>query len=91
MKQYLQHKVFACISECADELGLETYVIGGFVRDNILQRKEPKDIDIVCVGSGIDLAKKVAHKLHGKPSVQVFKNFGTAMVRHEDIELEYDG
>ena len=67
MIQHLQHKIFKCISECADELGLETYVIGGYVRDVLLKRKEPKDIDIVCVGSGIELAKKVAHKLHGKP------------------------
>lgn len=91
MKEHLQHKVFKCISECADELGLETYVIGGYVRDVILQRKEPKDIDVVCVGSGIELAKKVAQKLHGKPQVQVFKNFGTAMVLHGDLELEFVG
>ena len=91
MKEHLQHKVFKCISECADELGLETYVIGGYVRDVILQRKEPKDIDVVCVGSGIELAKKVAQKLHGRPQVQVFKNFGTAMVLHGDLELEFVG
>ena len=91
MKEYLQHSVFKCISECADELGLETYVIGGFVRDSILQRKEPKDIDVVCVGSGIELAKKVAQKLHGKPQFQVFKNFGTAMVLHGNLELEFVG
>ena len=91
MKEHLQHKVFKCISECADELGLETYVIGGYVRDVILQRKEPKDIDVVCVGSGIELAKRVAQKLHGKPQVQVFKNFGTAMVLHGDLELEFVG
>ena len=80
MIQHLKHKVFKCISESADELDLETYVIGGYVRDLLLKRKEPKDIDIVCVGSGIELAKKVAHKLRGKPKVQEFKNFGTAMV-----------
>jgi putative nucleotidyltransferase with HDIG domain len=91
LKEHLQHKVFKCISECADELGLETYVIGGYVRDSILQRKEPKDIDVVCVGSGIELAKKVAQKLHGRPQVQVFKNFGTAMVLHGDLELEFVG
>ncbi|MEZ7838554.1 MAG: HD domain-containing protein [Flavobacteriales bacterium] len=91
MKEHLQHKVFKCISECADELGLETYVIGGYVRDVILQRKEPKDIDVVCVGSGIELAKRVAQKLHGRPQVQVFKNFGTAMVLHGDLELEFVG
>jgi len=89
--QHLQHKVFKCISECADELGLETYVIGGYVRDVLLNRKEPKDIDVVCVGSGIELAKKVAQKLHGKPKVQVFKNFGTAMVNHKDLEIEFVG
>ena len=91
MKKHLEHKVFKCISECADELGLETYVIGGYVRDVILQRKEPKDIDVVCVGSGIELAKRVALKLHGRPQVQVFKNFGTAMVLHGDLELEFVG
>ena len=91
MIQHLQHKVFKCISECADELGLETYVIGGYVRDVLLNRKEPKDIDVVCVGSGIELAKKVAQKLHGKPKVQVFKNFGTAMVNHKDLEIEFVG
>ena len=91
MKEHLQHKIFDCISQCADELGLETYVIGGYVRDLILQRKQPKDIDIVCVGSGIELARKVAEKLHGKPRVQVFKNFGTAMVVHGDLELEFVG
>ena len=91
MKKHLEHKVFKCISECADELGLETYVIGGYVRDIILQRKEPKDIDVVCVGSGIELAKRVALKLHGRPQVQVFKNFGTAMVLHGDLELEFVG
>jgi len=91
LKKHLEHKVFKCISECADELGLETYVIGGYVRDVILQRKEPKDIDVVCVGSGIELAKRVALKLHGRPQVQVFKNFGTAMVLHGDLELEFVG
>ena len=91
MIQHLQHKIFKCISECADELGLETYLIGGYVRDVLLKRKEPKDIDIVCVGSGIELAKKVAKKLHGKPKVQVFKNFGTAMVNHKDLEIEFVG
>lgn len=91
MIQYLQNKVFKCISECAHELGLETYVIGGYVRDVLLKQKEPKDIDIVCVGSGIELAKKVAYKLHGKAKVQVFKNFGTAMVNYKDLEIEFVG
>ena len=91
MKQHLAHKVFTCISACAEELGIESYVIGGYVRDVLLNRKEPKDIDIVCVGSGIELAKKVAKKLKGKPKVQIFKTFGTAMVCHKDLELEFVG
>ncbi len=91
MKELIQHDIFSCISECADELNLETYVIGGYVRDMLLQRKVPKDIDIVCVGSGIKLAKHVAKKLLGKPKVQVFKNFGTAMVQDTNFELEFVG
>ena len=91
MIQHLQHNIFKSISECADDLGLETYVIGGYVRDVLLNRKEPKDIDIICLGSGIELAKKVSQKLHGKPKVQVFKNFGTAMVKHKDLEIEFVG
>lgn len=91
MIQHLQHKIFNCISECADELGVETYVIGGYVRDVLLNHKEPKDIDIVCVGSGIELAKKVAQKFYGKPKVQVFKNFGTAMLKQKDLEIEFVG
>lgn len=91
MKEYVQNKVFETIGECADKQNLETYVIGGFVRDMILKSKKPKDIDIVCVGSGIELARKVAEKLNGKTKVQVFKNFGTAMVVYRDFELEFVG
>ena len=91
LKKHIQHSIFHCISECADELGFETYVIGGYVRDVILNRHKPKDIDVVCVGSGIDLAKKVAQKLQGRPQVQIFKNFGTAMVLHKHLEVEFVG
>ncbi|SIS89040.1 HDIG domain-containing protein [Zobellia uliginosa] len=90
-KQALSNPVFKIVSQAADELGVDCYVIGGFVRDYLLQRGTPKDIDIVAVGSGIDLARKVASLLEGKPKVSVFKNFGTAMLRHEDIELEFVG
>jgi poly(A) polymerase len=69
---------------------LETYVIGGFVRDIYLNRKS-KDIDIVTVGSGIELAKKVADNLKNKPQVNVFKNFGTAMLKYKDLEIEFVG
>lgn len=87
----LHHKIFNVISEAADELSVDAYVIGGFVRDHILDRGDHKDIDIVSIGSGIELAKKVAEKLPSKPKVQVFKNFGTAMLRDGDMEIEFVG
>ena len=87
----LKHPIFKTITKAADQLGVETYVIGGFVRDLILERQEPKDIDFVCVGSGIKLAEKVAKLLPEKPKVQVFKNFGTAMIKLQDLELEFVG
>ncbi|MFS4416780.1 CCA tRNA nucleotidyltransferase [Maribacter sp. 2307ULW6-5] len=90
-KEAIQEDIFKVIGESADELGLEAYVIGGFVRDHFLKKGLPKDIDVVAVGSGISLAKKVAEKLPGAPKVSVFKNFGTAMVKHHDLELEFVG
>ena len=90
MKHKLQHKIFQEISETADQMKLETYVIGGFVRDLYLNRKS-KDIDIVTVGSGIELAKKVSEKLKNNPQVHVFKNFGTAMLKYKDLEIEFVG
>lgn len=90
-KQHLDNKIFSFISQAADELNLECYVIGGFVRDILLQRNYKKDIDIVTVGSGIDLAKKVSELLPNQPKVQYFKNFGTAMLRYQDIDIEFVG
>lgn len=90
-KQALTNNIFQIIGKSADELGLETYVIGGFVRDFFLNRGTAKDIDIVAVGSGIELAKKVASNLIGEPKISVFKNFGTAMIKHNGIELEFVG
>ena len=90
-KKAIQHPVFQLIGETADELGVDAYVIGGFVRDYFLKRGTPKDIDVVAVGSGIQLAKKVASKLKGKPEVSIFKNFGTAMIKHNGLELEFVG
>ena len=87
----LKHPIFKIITKAADQLGVETYVIGGFVRDLILERKEPKDIDFVCIGSGIKLAEKVAKLLPEQPKVQVFKNFGTAMIKLQDLKLEFVG
>ena len=89
--QALKHPVFEYITTAAEELQVETYVIGGFVRDYILQRGKAKDVDVVCVGNGIELAKKVASLLPNKPKVQVFKTYGTAMLLFEDIEVEFVG
>lgn len=83
--------IFSKISDAARELSLDAYVIGGFVRDHLLKREAPKDIDIVAIGNGIELAKMVAKKLPGNPEVSVFKNFGTAMIRFRDVEIEFVG
>lgn len=90
MQQHLKDKIFQVISEAADEQQQECYVIGGFVRDIFLQRPS-KDIDVVVVGSGIELAERVARKLGKKASLSVFKNFGTAQVKHKDLEVEFVG
>ncbi|WP_299891628.1 HD domain-containing protein [uncultured Lacinutrix sp.] len=90
-KEALSHNIFKIISKSAAELKLDCYVIGGFVRDFLLQRGDAKDIDIVAIGSGIALAKKVAKNLPNKPNVQVFKTYGTAMLRYDDIEVEFVG
>ncbi|SDS87257.1 HDIG domain-containing protein [Maribacter dokdonensis] len=87
----LNNPIFKTISEAAEELSVDCYVIGGFVRDYFLKRSIPKDIDVVAIGSGIALAEKVASKLKGKPQVSVFKNFGTAMIKSDGIELEFVG
>ena len=84
-------EIFKTISKASQQLGLESYVIGGFVRDYFLKRGTAKDIDIVTIGSGIDLAEKVSSLLFNKPKVQVFKSYGTAMLRYKDIEIEFVG
>jgi tRNA nucleotidyltransferase (CCA-adding enzyme) len=90
-KQALQHNIFKIISKSAKELQVDSYVIGGFVRDFILNRNAHKDIDIVAIGSGIELAKQVAKNLPTNPKVQIFKTYGTAMLRFDDIEIEFVG
>ncbi|NJB37529.1 MULTISPECIES: CCA tRNA nucleotidyltransferase [Flavobacteriaceae] len=87
----LTHPVFKSIGAAADELGLEAYVIGGYVRDFFLKRGSAKDIDVVAVGSGIALAKAVAKLLKGSSDVKVFKNFGTAMLNYKGMEIEFVG
>ena len=90
MIKKLDHKIFQEISHTADQMHLETYVIGGFVRDLYLNR-DSKDIDIVTLGSGIELARKVSQHLKNKPQVNFFKNFGTAMFKYKDLEIEFVG
>ncbi len=90
MNTKLEHKIFQEISAVADRLQMETYVIGGFVRDLYLNRPS-KDIDIVTIGSGIKLATKVAQNLNPRPKVNVFKNFGTAMLKYNGLEIEFVG
>lgn len=83
--------IFKIVAQAAEELGFPAYVIGGFVRDYLLGRSGKKDIDIVAVGSGIDLALKVAELIPHRPKVQVFKNYGTAMLRYNDMDIEFVG
>ncbi|WP_062059581.1 CCA tRNA nucleotidyltransferase [Aquimarina longa] len=90
-KEALQHPIFKTITKASKNLQLESYVIGGFVRDYILQRGTAKDIDIVAVGSGIELAKEVSKLLPNTPKVQIFKTYGTAMLKAGDIEVEFVG
>jgi tRNA nucleotidyltransferase/poly(A) polymerase len=85
-----EHPIFQVIAEAAAELGGDAYVIGGFVRDLVLKRPS-KDIDVVCIGDGIKLAERVSQKLKHKPKVSVFKNFGTAMLRADEWEVEFVG
>lgn len=90
-KSALNNKIFEVISRASQELNIESYVIGGFVRDYLLEREFKKDIDVVAIGSGIELALKVSEILPKKPKVQVFKTYGTAMLRFEDTEIEFVG
>ena len=85
-----ERKIFEVIGRAADQLGFPTYVVGGYVRDRLLARPS-KDLDIVCVGSGIDLAQCVGNNLHPRSRVTVYKRFGTAALKHHDLEIEFVG
>jgi len=87
----LKQDVFKSLTQCAEALKVESYLVGGFVRDHLLGRGKAKDIDVVAVGSGIDLAKAVQKKLPHAQKVQIFKSYGTAMVRWGEISLEFVG
>lgn len=90
-KDAISAPIFNYISKASKLLAIESYVIGGFVRDHILERGDAKDIDVVAIGSGIELAQKVAELLPTKPKVQVFKTYGTAMLRYKEVEIEFVG
>jgi poly(A) polymerase len=90
LNKYLYNKTFTLLTEVADELGLECYVVGGYVRDLYL-RRESKDIDVVVVGSGIQMAETFATKIGKKCHLSVFRNFGTAQVKWKDEEIEFVG
>ena len=89
-KKHIDTPLFRLISQSCQELGVRGYVIGGYVRDLLLHRK-CNDIDVVCIGSGIELAKKVASKLPGHKEAKYYGAFGTAMIRYKDIEIEFVG
>jgi len=90
LKHKLHNPVFKVLHKTAIETGTKAFVVGGFVRD-ILVKRPNKDIDIVVEGNGIDFAKKVANKLENVRGLSVFKNFGTAMIKLDDYELEFVG
>ncbi len=92
MKDCLNHPIFKIVSLVSKQLHVPAYVVGGFVRDCLLKRDNPsKDIDIVVVGKGIEVARETARKLNPSPKVSVFRNFGTAMFKFRDMEIDFAG
>jgi putative nucleotidyltransferase with HDIG domain len=87
---FLDHEVFRAVSRAAADSGVDAYVVGGYVRDLVLKRPS-KDIDFVCVGSGMALAGDVSKLLGPHLQVNYFKNFGTAQIRYKDLEIEFVG
>ena len=87
----LNAPLFTLLKEVVSALDLEAYIIGGFVRDHLLGRTQKKDIDIVALGSGIELAQAVQKKLQGASTVQIFKTYGTAMIHWNDMDIEFVG
>jgi putative nucleotidyltransferase with HDIG domain len=90
LAEILDQKIFHQISEAADRLGMECYVVGGYVRDIFLERPSA-DIDVVVVGSGIEVAKELKQTLGSKAHLSVFRNFGTAQVKYGETEVEFVG
>jgi len=90
LKAYLEHPIFRIIASAAEDLGIDAYVIGGFVRDIFLKRPS-KDIDIMAVGSGIELARKVAALTRREDNLSIFGNYGTAMIHYQELQIEFVG
>ena len=86
----LNHPIFKTVGETADKAGVQAFVVGGYVRDILLNRPS-KDVDFVCVGSGIELAQQVASALGPEVHVHIYKNFGTAQIPYDDFDLEFVG
>jgi len=91
LQKHIDNPVFKLIGQCADEIGVDAYVIGGFVRDIFLNRTHKKDIDVVAIGKGIDLAECVKGKIGEEAHLSVFKNFGTAQIKWGEVEIEFVG
>ena len=91
IQKYLEQKIFETISEVADSLKVDTYIVGGFVRDILLNKELKQDIDIMCVGSGIELAKKIQKKINSKEKIKIFKRYGTAMINYDNLNIEFVG
>ena len=87
---FLEQPIYQLIGKCANELSIDAYLIGGFVRDIFLKR-ESKDIDVVAIGRGIDLATKVKEALGDEANLTIFKNFGTAQIKFKELEVEFVG
>lgn len=85
-----EREIFMLIEQAAAELEVPAFVVGGYVRDRLLGRPS-KDMDIVCVGSGIELAQAIAARLRPIPRIVVYRRFGTAMLKHKDLEIEFVG
>lgn len=87
---FLNQHIYQLIGKCADQIGVDAYLIGGFVRDIFLNRPS-KDIDVVAIGKGINLASKIKEELGEEAHIAVFKNFGTAQIKYQDLEIEFVG
>ena len=89
-EKLINSKLFQKLKKVIEELNIESYIVGGFVRDFLLNKKS-KDIDIVCIGSGIDLAKALKKEMYNSSEIQIFKKYGTAMFTWNNLVFEFVG